>query len=132
MPADILTVPTKSGISENTLFYGVRSRLLWFTWTVYSYLTDLVIDPNTKQMCEALGEADDVDQMIDIHRDYMKKLTDQTLLGSKLTPIHQTVISILDLSIQLMGESAIACRCTSSPARTRARAACGFQRRGWH
>jgi gamma-tubulin complex component 5 len=80
----------------------VRSRLLWFTSTLYSYLTDLVIDPNTKQMRVTLGEGEDVDRMIDTHRGYMKKLTDQALLGSKLGPIHKTIITILDLSIQLV------------------------------
>jgi gamma-tubulin complex component 5 len=49
----------------------------------------------------ALGEAEDVDQMIESHRGYMKKLTDQALLGSKLEPIHKTIITILDLSVQL-------------------------------
>jgi gamma-tubulin complex component 5 len=75
--------------------------LLWFTSTLYSYLTDLVIDPNTKQMRAALGEGEDVDLMIDIYRGYIKKLTDQALLGPKLRPIHKTIIAILDLSIQL-------------------------------
>jgi len=102
MLADIFTVQTNSGIYENTIFYGVRSRLLWFTSTLYSYLTDLVIDPGTKQMRVALGEGEDVDQMIDIHRGYMKTLTDQALLGSKLGPIHKTIITILDLSVQLV------------------------------
>lgn len=80
----------------------MRSRLLWFTSTLYSYLTDLVIDPGTKQMRVALGEGEDVDQMIDTHRGYMKTLTDQALLGSKLGPIHKTIITILDLSVQLV------------------------------
>lgn len=93
---------TNSGIRENTLFYGVRSQLLWFTSTLYSYITNLVIDPNTKQMCAALGEGEDVDRMIDIHQGYMKKLIDQALLGSKLEPIHKTIITVLDLSIQLV------------------------------
>lgn len=93
---------TNSGIHKNTLFYGVRSRLLWFTSTLYSYLTDLVIDPNTKQMRVTLGEAEDVDGMIDTHQGYMKKLTDQALLGSKLGPIHKTILAILDLSVQLV------------------------------
>jgi gamma-tubulin complex component 5 len=100
--ADILVVQTNSGIRENTLFYGVRSRLLWFTSTLYSYITDLIIDPNTKQMRVALGEGEDVDRMIDTHRGYMKRLIDQALLGSKLEPIHKTIITVLDLSIQLV------------------------------
>jgi gamma-tubulin complex component 5 len=100
-PADLSTVELTSRIPENILYYGVRSRLLWFTSTLYSYLTDLVIDTNTKYMRVALGEAEDVDRMIESHRGYMKKLTDQALLGSKLEPIHKTIITILDLSLQL-------------------------------
>ncbi len=55
----------------------------------------------------ALGEGEDVDQMIDLHRDYMKKLTDQALLGSKLGPIHQSIITMLDLSVQLLDARAM-------------------------
>jgi len=95
-------VQTNRSIDDSALFFGVRSRLLWFTSTLYSYLTDLVIEPNTRQMRVAMGEGEDVDQMIDLHRRYMKKLTDLALLGSKLGPIHKTIITILDLSIQLL------------------------------
>lgn len=93
---------TNRSIDDSALFFGVRSRLLWFTSTLYSYLTDLVIEPNTRQMRVAMGEGEDVDQMIDLHRGYMKKLTDLALLGSKLGPIHKTIVTILDLSIQLL------------------------------
>jgi gamma-tubulin complex component 5 len=95
-------VQTNRSIDDGALFFGVRSRLLWFTSTLYSYLTDLVLEPNTRQMRVAMGEGEDVDQMIDLHRGYMKKLTDLALLGSKLGPIHKTIITILDLSIQLL------------------------------
>lgn len=50
----------------------------------------------------AMREGEDVDRMIDIHRGYMRKLTDQGLLGSKLGPIHKSIITILDLSTQLL------------------------------
>lgn len=97
----MFAVQLTSGPQESMLYYGVRSRLLWFTSTLYSYLTDLVIDHNTKHMREALGEAEDVDRMIESHRGYMKKLIDQALLGSKLEPIYKAIITILDLSVQL-------------------------------
>lgn len=90
-----------SGADERALFYGVRSRLLWFTSTLYNHLTDLVIATNTLRMHQVLTSAEDVDQMIQVHASYVKNLTDQALLGPKLGPIHQAIVSILDLSIKL-------------------------------
>jgi gamma-tubulin complex component 5 len=100
--ADSYTVETNGSITDSAVFYGVRSRLLWFTATLYSYLTDLVIEPNTRLIHVAIEAAEDVDRMIDLHRGYMKKLIDQALLGSKLGPIRETIITILDLSTQLV------------------------------
>lgn len=74
---------------------------MWFTTTLYGYLTDLVIHTNASQMRAALAEAADVDEMVELHRTYMKRLFDQALLGTKLEPIYKTVVTILDLSIQL-------------------------------
>jgi gamma-tubulin complex component 5 len=92
---------TDDGADELGAYYKLRSRLLWFNTTLYSYLTDLVIQMNTLQMHEALTKGEDIDQMIEVHRTYMKRMIDQALLGMRLELIHKSIITILDLSIQL-------------------------------
>jgi gamma-tubulin complex component 5 len=90
-----------SGADERALFYLVRSRLLWFTSTLYNHLTEVAIEINTLKMHQSLRDAGDVDQMVLVHATYMKNLADQTLLSAKLEPIQHGIISILDLSIKL-------------------------------
>lgn len=88
-------------MDENALFYKLHNRLLWFNTTLYSYLTDLVIGINTAEMRKELDTAEDTDQMIKAHQMWLKKIIDQALLGSKVEPIHKTIISLLDLAAQL-------------------------------
>ncbi|RDW62575.1 spindle pole body component-3 [Coleophoma crateriformis] len=92
----------KSGTGkEQALYYSLRNALLWFTQTLYHYLTILVITPNTEAMLSNMKSAEDVDSMIAVHAKYIKDVTDQALLGTRLELIHKTILTILDLSIKL-------------------------------
>ncbi|PWW76919.1 hypothetical protein C7212DRAFT_357533 [Tuber magnatum] len=84
---------------EGAVYYSLRHRLLWFANIVYYYLTDLVLIPQTIHMRQEMARAVHVDGMIQAHNTYIQKIKDQCLLGAKLTPIHQAVTSILDISI---------------------------------
>lgn len=86
---------------RQALFYSLRSKLLWFSSVLYTYLTSVVIHTNTQQMRTELDGAEDIDCMIEIHRKYIKRVVDQAFLGSQLEPIHQSILAILDLSIEL-------------------------------
>jgi gamma-tubulin complex component 5 len=90
-----------NGTDERALYYSLRSRLLWFTHTLYHYLTSLVIEPGSQTMRNKLREAEDVDSMISVHEQFIKSTKDQALLGSRLELIHKTILKILDLSIKL-------------------------------
>ena len=107
---DVLT--HTSSADERALYYGLRTRLLWFTHTLYYYLASLVIEPNSLKMREQLNDAEDVDTMIAVHATYIKSIIDQALLGTKLELIHKTVLKILDLAIKL--EDAQAANAASS------------------
>lgn len=96
---DVLTYTSSS--DERALYYSLRTRLFWFTHTLYYFLTSLVIEPNSLKMREQLKDAEDVDSMIEVHATYIKSLLDQVLLGSKLELIHNTILKILDLAIKL-------------------------------
>lgn len=96
---DVLTHTSSS--DERAFYYSLRTRLVWFTQTLYYYLTSLVIEPHSLKMREQLKDSEDVDSMIEVHATYIKSTIDQALLGSKLELIHKTILKILDLAIKL-------------------------------
>ena len=91
--------PLDNEDGENSLVYSLRHRLLWFTNTLHSYLTDSVLSVTTSEMRTNLAKAEDVDAMISTYGAYIVHLEDQCLLSKRLAPIHQAIISLLDLTI---------------------------------
>jgi gamma-tubulin complex component 5 len=94
------TLNYTTGTDERALYYSLRTRLIWFTQTLYYYLTSLVLEPSSERMRAGLKAAEDVDSMIEVHSTYIKTTMDQALLGSKLELIHKTILKILDLGIK--------------------------------
>ncbi|KAF7546447.1 hypothetical protein G7Z17_g8428 [Cylindrodendrum hubeiense] len=86
---------------ERSLYYSMRTRLLWFSTSLQTYLVTLVLAPNSSKMRQELQDAHDVDAMIAIHATSMKRVTDEACLGSRLTPIRECFLDILDLAIKL-------------------------------
>lgn len=86
---------------EQSRFYRVRSKLLWFCSSFHSYLTTLVIEPLTAEMRENLRQAEDIDDLTTAHSTFAKKMVDEACLGSKLDPIRQCILDVLDLTIKL-------------------------------
>ena len=88
-------------------FWLMRSKLLWFTSTLHSYLTMDVLEPTVRQSQLDLKNATDVDEMIDVHSAFMKTVLNGTCLNAKLDPIHECILDVLDLAIRLeQGRSA--------------------------
>ncbi|KAI9647392.1 hypothetical protein NHQ30_003777 [Ciborinia camelliae] len=90
-----------STTDERSLYYSLRTRLLWFYYTLYYYLTSLVLEQRSQKMHQDLQEVEDIDAMIRVHTLFAKRITDECLLGSKLELIHKTIIKLLDLGIKL-------------------------------
>ncbi|PGH02865.1 hypothetical protein AJ79_07521 [Helicocarpus griseus UAMH5409] len=84
---------------DDVLGYSIRHHLLWFLNVLYAHLTQLVICTSTADMRESLSKAKDVDGMISALQSYTSSLEAQCLLSPNLAPIHQAVISLLDLCI---------------------------------
>lgn len=99
--SSILTYHPFLSTSEPPQYYLVRQKLLWFTSTLYNYLTVMVLVPNIKTMRKEMAEADDVDKMLASHNSFIKRLHDQLLLGKRLELIHKTILQVLDLAIAL-------------------------------
>lgn len=91
----VLTADDRAG----ALVHSLHHNLLWFLDTLYAHLTYLVISAANQSLHQALSNAEDVDAMITAHDAYISSLEDQCLLSNNLSPIHEAIINILDLSI---------------------------------
>lgn len=87
--------------SEQLAFYSLRSRLIWFTNILQTYLTTLVLAPNIARMRGDVRNAEDVDDMIKIHSAFSKRIMEEAFLGAKLEPIKECMLDVLDLAIKL-------------------------------
>lgn len=97
----ILSGSQSRATSAPPLYYGLRTKLLWFSNTLYGYLTDIVLRVSMDEMRKNMATADEVDDMIEVHESFLKKVTTQALLGKRLELIHKTILQILDLAIAL-------------------------------
>lgn len=87
--------------SEQLTFYSLRSRLIWFTNILQTYLATLVLAPNIERMRVDVRNAEDVDAMIEIHSAFSRRITEEAFLGAKLAPIRECMLDVLDLAIRL-------------------------------
>ncbi|SPO00643.1 related to GCP3 (gamma-tubulin complex) [Cephalotrichum gorgonifer] len=87
--------------SDRGGYYSIRSRLLWFCTTFWTYLSTLVLAPNGEKLRLDLEAAPDVDAMIEVHLAFTRRVMDEACLGAKLEPIKECILDILDLTIQL-------------------------------
>lgn len=86
---------------EKELFYGLRSKLLWFCNTLQSYLSTLVLGPLVAQLSEEIRNAEDIDQMLTLHSVFTKRILEEACLGGKLDPIREAILDIFDLAVRL-------------------------------
>ncbi|KAF5535729.1 gamma-tubulin complex [Fusarium napiforme] len=86
---------------ERALYYSLRNNLLWFCTTLQTYLATLVLAPNCAKMRQDMQEAHDVDAMMRVHAAFLKQVVDEACLGSRLTPIRECFLDMLDLAIRL-------------------------------
>ena len=93
----LLALDSKSG--ETHLFFSLRHRLLWFSNILLTYLTNMVLSAATSEMKVNLAAAEDVDGMIAVYEAYISRLEEQCLIEKRLAPIHQAIVSLLDLVI---------------------------------
>ncbi|KAL8740112.1 MAG: hypothetical protein Q9190_007148 [Brigantiaea leucoxantha] len=84
---------------EASLLYSLRHRFLWFANTLWTYLTDIVLSSASKNMRLKMERAEDFDEIIVVHQDFIAHVQEQCLISVRLAPIHKAVISLLDLAI---------------------------------
>jgi gamma-tubulin complex component 5 len=82
-------------------YFLLRSKLLWFSNTIATYLSTLVLAPNTARLRTELCEAADVDDMIKAHANFILRIINESCQGPKLQPIRDCMLDIFDLAIRL-------------------------------
>ncbi|KAK4169106.1 Spc98 family-domain-containing protein [Cladorrhinum sp. PSN259] len=82
-------------------YYLLRAKLLWFCNLILTYLTTLVLAPNTARLRTDLRDAADVDDMIAAHSDFTRRIINESCQGAKLQPIRDCILDILDLAIKV-------------------------------
>ncbi|KAI1863773.1 uncharacterized protein JN550_009473 [Neoarthrinium moseri] len=82
-------------------YYSLRARLLWFCSSLQTYYFNLVIEPLVTQLKDNLQKAPDIDSMLEIHSTFAKRLRDAVCLGSKLDPIRECMLDIMDVALRL-------------------------------
>ncbi|KAH7071193.1 Spc98 family-domain-containing protein [Paraphoma chrysanthemicola] len=81
------------------LIHRLRHRLHWFADTLRSYLTETVIFFSSLEMNAALDKAKDIDQMTDVHSNYVVKLQERALLADDMKPIQRAIVDVLELGV---------------------------------
>lgn len=82
------------------LQYYLRHRLLWLADILHSYLTETVIAASTAHLRKEMAAAADIDIMAAVHAEHVKSLEERSLLSSRLSPIHDALVELLDLCVQ--------------------------------
>ncbi|KAI1188805.1 Spc98 family-domain-containing protein [Nemania serpens] len=87
--------------TDQEIFYGLRSKLLWFCNTLHSYLSTLVLGPLVDNFLEEMRQVEDIDQMLASHSNFAKQMLVEACLGGKVDPIRQAILDIFNLAIRL-------------------------------
>lgn len=77
----------------------LHHNMLWFLDFLYGHFTYCVISSETESLHKCMSSAQDVDAMISAHRDFISSLEAQCLLSEAQSPLHEAIISILDLCV---------------------------------
>jgi gamma-tubulin complex component 5 len=85
--------------STNRTSHFVRQRLSWFVDIILFYVTSTVIETASLEMHKSMADAEDIDAMAAVHQKFVTSLQLRCLLAKNLAPIHDSIISILDLVV---------------------------------
>lgn len=96
-------------LSRNRINHYVRQQLGWFIDIMLSYITSTVIETSTFQMRKSMADAEDIDAMAAVHQTFINRLQLGGLLAKNLAPIHDSIISILDLVVLYADNQARPC-----------------------
>ncbi|GES99468.1 gamma-tubulin complex component 5 [Rhizophagus clarus] len=82
------------------LFYGVRMKLIWFLNAIWDYTMRTILLSETENFHKKLEQVFDIDEMISLHGQYIFTVHDRCLLNKNAIPIHNSILDVLELTIQ--------------------------------
>ncbi|KAI7876934.1 hypothetical protein K492DRAFT_210069 [Lichtheimia hyalospora FSU 10163] len=75
---------------------SMRVRLIWFVNSFSSYIMTTVLHTETMALRTAIHRLENMDDMVQLHADYVDRIVDRCLLGDKTRSIHAAILRILD------------------------------------
>lgn len=79
---------------------NLKQRLTWFADNMQTYVLETVLTPALLHLQERITVAKDLDTLVEVHDHFVEIVERQCLLTKKLKPIHDALISLLDLAVQ--------------------------------
>lgn len=77
---------------------SLKQCLTWFVDNLQTYVLEIVLLPAVHQLRKHIIQAEDVDALLEAHESFIDKIQTQCLLTKKLKPIHDSLVSLLDLA----------------------------------
>lgn len=85
---------------EHPLAVALRLEANWFIDTLLSYVVNIVLTPCSQTLFEGIQNAEDVDEMTEIHDEFVTNTHARCLLSKNLGPIQNAILSVLEIAIQ--------------------------------
>lgn len=90
----------RDAAQEHPLAVALRLESNWFVDTLLTYVVDIVLVPCSKDLFERIQRAEDVDEMTQIHDEFISNTHARCLLSKNLGPIQNAILSALDIAVQ--------------------------------
>ncbi|KAJ8659150.1 hypothetical protein O0I10_005189 [Lichtheimia ornata] len=75
---------------------SMRVRLIWFVNSFSSYVMTTVLHTETMALRHTISRLENMDDMVQLHADYVDRIVDRCLLGDKTRSIHAAILRVLD------------------------------------
>lgn len=79
---------------------SLKQRLTWFVDNLQTYVLEVVLLPAMDRLRRHTAQAEDLDALLQAHESFTDKIQTQCLLTKNVKPIHESLISVLDLAVQ--------------------------------
>ncbi|KAK8861336.1 hypothetical protein IAR55_002155 [Kwoniella newhampshirensis] len=89
---------THDDASEIRALWPVRQKIVWFLDTLYIWLTERVIETETKRYRNKLEEMTSLRSMIVLELEHTRSIRDYCFLNTASSDLHEAILSILDMT----------------------------------
>lgn len=79
---------------------SLRQETNWFIDTLQAYVVNIVLTPCSQRLFEKIQNAEDVDEMTEVHDEFVSNTHARCLLSKNLGPIQNAILSVLEIAVQ--------------------------------